>query len=275
MLFPQFDGDNPKLCLSRAKSHFEMYFVHPAVWVRVATHHFTHAAARWLQSIEHRLHNVTWETFSAMVWSTTVSAVTNMNFFFAKCSIYACLPPFQTISTGLLASSNSWLPIHLILTLSPILLGSLMVYVMTFVVLFWLLVLRTSILRALWPCCRRRRVIKVGAGNSVHRKGPCSPRRRPSRGHFLFRPLLRVHFPIPRLPIVTKPGGPPLDDRFSTLRNYRRARGLCVRCGEKWAPGHKCPPVPQLHVLQEIWDVCQAEFEAPDSPESLFHLSSF
>lgn len=86
MLFPQFDGDNPKLCLSRAKSHFEMYFVHPAVWVRVATHHFTHAAARWLQSIEHRLHNVTWETFSAMVWSTTVSAVTNMNFFFAKCS---------------------------------------------------------------------------------------------------------------------------------------------------------------------------------------------
>lgn len=110
-------------------------------------------------------------------------------------------------------------------------------------------------------------MIKVGAGNSVHRKGPCSPRRRPSRGHFLFRPLLRVHFPIPRLPIVTKPGGPPLDDRFSTLRNYRRARGLCVRCGEKWAPGHKCPPVPQLHVLQEIWDVCQAEFEAPDSPE--------
>jgi hypothetical protein len=137
-----------------------------------------------------------------MVWSTIVSAVTNMNFFFAKCSIYACLPPFQTISTGLLTSSNSWLPIHLILTLSPILLGSLMVYVMTFVVLFWLLVLRTSILRALWPCCRRRRVIKVGAGNSVHRKGPCSPRRRPSRGHFLFRPLLRVHFPIPRLPIV-------------------------------------------------------------------------
>lgn len=48
MLFPQFDGDNPKLWLSRACSHFEMYSVHPAIWVRVATHYFTHAAARWL-----------------------------------------------------------------------------------------------------------------------------------------------------------------------------------------------------------------------------------
>lgn len=46
MLFPQFDADNPKLWLSRARSHFEMYSVHPAIWVRVATHHFTHATAR-------------------------------------------------------------------------------------------------------------------------------------------------------------------------------------------------------------------------------------
>lgn len=59
---------------------------------------------------------------------------------------------------------------------------------------------------------------------------------------------------------------PPLDDRF-TLRSYNKARGLCVRCGEKWAPGHKCSPVPQLHALQEIWDVCQAEFLDTDIAE--------
>jgi hypothetical protein len=67
MQFPQFDGDNPKLWLSRAKSHFEMYFVHPSVWVRVATHHMTHAAAHWLQSVETSLTNISWESFSSLI----------------------------------------------------------------------------------------------------------------------------------------------------------------------------------------------------------------
>jgi hypothetical protein len=48
MQFPQFDGDNPKLWLSRAISHFEMYSIHLSMWIRVTTHHFTDAAARWL-----------------------------------------------------------------------------------------------------------------------------------------------------------------------------------------------------------------------------------
>ncbi|CAD6254188.1 unnamed protein product [Miscanthus lutarioriparius] len=30
-----------------------------------------------------------------------------------------------------------------------------------------------------------------------------------------------------------------IDDKLSTLRNYHRARGLCVRCGDKWALGHR------------------------------------
>jgi len=67
MLFLQFDGDNPKLWLPRARSHFEMYSVHPAIWVRVATHHFTHAAARWLQSVESEVQNISWESFSNLI----------------------------------------------------------------------------------------------------------------------------------------------------------------------------------------------------------------
>ena len=67
MLFPQFDGDNPKLWLSRARSHFKMCSVHPAIWVRVATHHFTHAIARWLQSVESEFQNISWESFSNLI----------------------------------------------------------------------------------------------------------------------------------------------------------------------------------------------------------------
>jgi hypothetical protein len=43
--------------------------------------------------------------------------------------------------------------------------------------------------------------------------------------------------------------GVSVDDRLSALRNFRKARGLCIRCGEKWAPGHKCTMGLQLHAL--------------------------
>jgi uncharacterized protein YjaG (DUF416 family) len=67
MLFPQLEGDNPKLWLSRARSHFEMYSVHPTIWVCVATRHFTHAAAHWLQSVESEVQNISWESFSTLI----------------------------------------------------------------------------------------------------------------------------------------------------------------------------------------------------------------
>jgi len=47
-----------------------------------------------------------------------------------------------------------------------------------------------------------------------------------------------------------------VDDKLSTLRDYRRAHGLCVRCGEKWSRDHRCPEAIQLHALQELWEVC-------------------
>lgn len=52
-----------------------------------------------------------------------------------------------------------------------------------------------------------------------------------------------------------------IDDKLSTLRSYRRARGLCIRCGDKWAPGHRCAPVPQIHALQEVWDLYADAFQ--------------
>jgi hypothetical protein len=67
MMFPQLEGDNPKLWLSRARSHFEMYSVHPTIWVCVATRHFTHAVAHWLQSVKSEVQNISWESFSTLI----------------------------------------------------------------------------------------------------------------------------------------------------------------------------------------------------------------
>lgn len=60
------------------------------------------------------------------------------------------------------------------------------------------------------------------------------------------------------------PRASPLEDKLQTLRSYRKARGLCICCGERWQPGHKCALVMQLHALQEVWNLCQDAFELPE-----------
>jgi hypothetical protein len=48
-------------------------------------------------------------------------------------------------------------------------------------------------------------------------------------------------------------------DRVASLKSYRRARGLCDRCAEKWFPGHKCPSTVQLQAIEEVWDMLNEE----------------
>lgn len=42
------------------------------------------------------------------------------------------------------------------------------------------------------------------------------------------------------------------DDRVSALRSYRRSKGLCFTCGERWSRDHKCAQTIQLHVMEEL-----------------------
>ncbi|WVZ67898.1 hypothetical protein U9M48_016915, partial [Paspalum notatum var. saurae] len=48
-------------------------------------------------------------------------------------------------------------------------------------------------------------------------------------------------------------------DRWSALRAYRRAKGLCDKCAAKWSRDHKCADSVQLHVLQEVMELFQLE----------------
>lgn len=56
-------------------------------------------------------------------------------------------------------------------------------------------------------------------------------------------------------------------DKLASLRSYRRARGLCDRCTEKWAYGHKCASSVQLHALEEVLELVSSDSE-PDAKES-------
>lgn len=52
---------------------------------------------------------------------------------------------------------------------------------------------------------------------------------------------------------------PQWENKLSTLREQCRAQGLCMRCGEKWGGGHKCPKQIPLHIMEEVWDIMNIE----------------
>lgn len=58
------------------------------------------------------------------------------------------------------------------------------------------------------------------------------------------------------------------EDRLATLKSYRRSKGLCFTCGERWGKDHKCSPSVQLYVVQELLDNLQEDTEEILSPET-------
>jgi hypothetical protein len=90
-------------------------------------------------------------------------------------------------------------------------------------------------------------------------------------------PFLRSHqlyTPIPPPPPPSKwvsrsaeQQCPASDDKWSTLKAYRRSKGLCFTCGEKWGQYHQCKPSIQLHVVRAMIDYMQCS-DANDTEES-------
>lgn len=54
------------------------------------------------------------------------------------------------------------------------------------------------------------------------------------------------------------------DDKFSALKSYRRSKGLCFKCGEKWSPQHKCPDTVSLHAMEELWKCFSDSEDTPN-----------
>jgi len=263
MLFPQFDGDNPKLWLSRARSHFEMYSVHPSVWVRVATHHFTHAAARWLQSVESEVQNISWEAFSSLIherFSRDQHELLLRQLFHIThtSSVSDYIEKFTDLYEQLKAYNPN--PDKLYFTTRFI--DGLREDIRSVV-----LVSRPQDLDS---ACTLALLQEEALDQGSRKDYKCS-----EASPFARSTTIKGALPLP--PAPRRPQQEPdkrpaprptnVDDKLATLRNYRKARNLCIRCGEKWAPGHRCAPVPQVHALQEVWALCSDVFDDPETSD--------
>jgi hypothetical protein len=63
------------------------------------------------------------------------------------------------------------------------------------------------------------------------------------------------------------------DERLSNLYAYRKAQGLCYKCGMAYSKGHKCLDVVHLHLVEELWqqlDLSDPD-DSPDAAEAEIH----
>lgn len=45
------------------------------------------------------------------------------------------------------------------------------------------------------------------------------------------------------------------NERVAALMAYRKAKGVCFKCGSKWGPQHTCSESVPLHMVEELWQM--------------------
>jgi len=71
------------------------------------------------------------------------------------------------------------------------------------------------------------------------------------------------------------------NEKLAALMAYRKAKGLCYKCGSKWGPQHTCLDSVSLNIIEEVWQMISDETmpsattqEDSDSGEDLMAIST-
>lgn len=256
-IFPQFDGDNPKWWKKSCEKYFKLYNVQSNLWVDFAIMHFRGNAALWIQTYE-ALHSVaTWPELCVGVFSkfNRDKYAKFMDLFFAHKqtgSVDEYAHKFEELMHKILIYNHS--------------------YDETFFVRRFIAGLKHDIRRAI--ALQNPGTVDLAYSLAQTQETLLVEDTTPSSNKYTQRDALRVKFKqqgqLPGFwgapPEEKKAGDKPAVatvSKFDSLRAQRRARGECFKCGEKYAPGHKCPTQVQLHVVEELLEALQIEHPTP------------
>jgi hypothetical protein len=248
--FPVFVGEDPQLWRSRCENYFEMYDVESTIWVRVASMHMDGVAARWLQSTEHRVRSASWDQFCSLIHDRFSrdqheALIRQLFHIRQKGTVIEYVEEFSTLVDQLAAYESKANPLY---------------YAMRFVD-----GLRDDIRSMVmiqhpptYDSACALALVQEEAVESSHRKE--FKRYEPISHRMAHRSALPLPLPpksdkgvVPssvddkRTTEAARARSP--DDKVWALKQYRRARGLCDRCAEKWLYGHKCSSTLQLHAI--------------------------
>ncbi|CAO2168369.1 unnamed protein product [Urochloa humidicola] len=256
--FPSFDGDNPKLWISRCQDCFELYDVEPNRWIMVATMHFSDAAGRWLQSVEKKLKSISWKEFCSMLlerFGRDQHEVLIRQLFHIRQigTVKEYIDQFSELVDQLAAYDSRTDP---------------MLFTLRFIDGLRNEIKSNVMLQR--PQDLDNACVLAQLQEEVVDPAKKKDARRPD---FSSRSSFKNPLPLPVPPRLDKtPSSTPqdrrgldasrhksADDKWASIRSFRRAKGLCQYCAEKWSRDHKCAETVQLQALQEVLQVFQSD----------------
>ncbi|RLN23391.1 uncharacterized protein C2845_PM07G03090 [Panicum miliaceum] len=261
MQFPLFDGENPKLWIRRSEDYFDMFQVESHMWIKVASMHFATGPGRWLQSVERRLKSASWSELCQMIldrFGKSHHELLIRQLFHIKqlTSVADYSERFSELVYQLTAYETHTDPLYYTMRF----IDGLKATIRSAVLMQRPPDLDTACVLALLQeevsdGDKRREFSKMyySVSAKAFSKGPM-PLPLPPKNDRV------VHIPhTDDRRSAEAANSRSVDDKLAALHAYRRAKGLCVKCAEKWSRGHKCPEAVQLHVLQEFYDLFQIE----------------
>jgi len=261
--FPQFDGENPKLWISRCENYFDMFPLESHMRIKFATMHFSGAAARWLQSVKKRLRSASWDDFIQLLldrFGREQQEVLICQLFHVRQSglVSEYVEQFTELVDQLTAYNHVQDPLY---------------YTMHFIdglkpdIRAVVLVQRPKDLDTAYSLAILQEEVSDSARRCEFKK--------PDSG-FYPKSSTKGALPLPPPPSQDKQSTPvhpdekklcegkSVEDKLRALRAYRRAKGLCIKCAERWSRDHVCSPTVELHAMQEVLDLFNVE-ELDDS----------
>lgn len=221
MSFPRFDGENPRVWRDKCLDYFRIFNINPALWLTTATLHMDGMAALWLQSYKLTHEVVSWPPFMAAV-EAEFGADDHRKFMKALLSLKqkGSVTEYQEQFQQLVYQVSIHNP-H---------------YDEQFFVSQFIKGLKTELRGAVEsqvPGTLARAYLLAHVQQEIQEEG--KPWRDRQAGHRAENVVARQAAPPHGL---RGTAGDLWKDR--QLRDFRRANGLCFRCGEKYDPAHQC-----------------------------------
>lgn len=261
MNFPGFDGDSPKLWQKRSEDYFAMYSVDPTMWIKVSTMYFTGAAARWLQSVEVQLAHISWLDFCHLVRDRFgkdehVVLVRQLFHIRQTSSVADYVERFSQLIDQLRAYCPNSDPLYHIMRFVDGLREDIRSVVM---------VQRPRDLDTAFVLAQLQEEA-AGQRKDSRRYEASFPSKTLSKNPLpLLLPPHSASSPRQNEQLsgqVTK--GVYAEDKVASLFAYRKAKGLCYKCGMQYSKGHRCAETIQLHVVEELCQFLQVPEQEDD-----------
>jgi hypothetical protein len=241
--FPSFDGTDLKLWITMAEDYFSMYSVQPSVWIQCARMQFLGSAKRWVQSVTEELKSWTWSEFCQALHSRFdrdqhTLLLRQMNRIRQQTTVQDYVDRFAELVDQLKAYESPPSALHYVTRFIDGLKSDIRAV---------LLVHRPTTLDTAYTLA----TLQEEAGEYARRADSRSwtPRTSYQRGDRSAAGEVDKQALQPKA----------IDKRLADLKAYRRAKGLCDHCGDKWSRDHKCAAKVGLHVLDELYAVIAAE----------------